>query len=126
MVVFTLTDAEVTARRQFTIRLVTSGGDASRPLTLHISDLRITTAAPLPGAAVAQAYAPVPLAAAGGTGAGTYGWKVEGLPNGLTCDAAGALGGTPTAGTAGTVQVKITVTDGDGATAIATLPLTIT
>src|ERR1035438_9465412 len=126
MVVFTLTDAEVTARRQFTIRLVTSGGDASKPLTLHISDLRITTAAPLPGATVGQAYGPVQLAAAGGTGAGTYGWKVEGLPNGLTGDATGALGGTPAAGTAGTVQVKITATDGDGATATATLPLTIT
>lgn len=119
MVVFRLTDAEVSARRQVTIRLVTTGGDVSKPLTLYVSDLHITTLA-LPDGQVGRPYT-AQLGAAGG--APPYSWGADGLPNGLTCSAAGTLAGQPAA--AATVPVNITVADHDGAPVVKSLQLTI-
>jgi len=123
-VVFVLGDAEVTERRGFMVRLVSTGGDLSKPLTLHVSDLRLTTQN-LPNGVVAAAYGPVHMAATGG--AGSNKWSATGLPQGLTLDpATGVLAGQPEAGTQGAFPVVVTVEDADGARASGTLPLTIT
>ncbi|NTW97353.1 MAG: hypothetical protein HGB28_02255 [Oscillochloris sp.] len=80
------------------------------------SDLRITTASPLPAGLVDAPYS-VTFAAAGGTP--PYTWAVapdSALPPGLILDpASGALSGTPT--TAGAFGFRIQVTDSDGSTA---------
>ncbi len=61
------------------------------------------------GAAYSQAFA-----ASGG--AGPYTWAVSGgaLPGGLTLSAAGALSGTPAAGSEGTASFAVTATDANG------------
>ena len=89
------------------------------PLTLYVSDLRITTT-DLPAGQVGHTYT-AQLTAVGG--AAPFSWSADGLPGGLTCSATGTLAGQPAA--AATVQVSITVTDRDGAPVVKSLPLTI-
>ncbi|MEO8025568.1 MAG: hypothetical protein ABI823_03815 [Bryobacteraceae bacterium] len=55
----------------------------------------LNSAVPLPVGGVSNAYGPVTLSVAGGTG-GPYNWSATGLPVGLTLSTTGVLSGTPT------------------------------
>ncbi len=86
------------------------------------SPLAITTTS-LPGATVSSAYS-TSLAASGGTS--PYSWALGSssvLPAGLSLSGAGVISGTPSA--AGTSSLVVTVTDGSGGTASATLSLDV-
>jgi hypothetical protein len=67
----------------------------------------------LPNGTVGVAYS-ASLSASGGSG--NYSWTVNGLPPGVTANAAGAISGTPT--TAGAYTVSATVTDTSVAAAV--------
>jgi hypothetical protein len=125
-VIFVLTDTEVATRRSFTIQLVSKSGGQSKPLTLHVSDLALTTQN-LPNVTVGAAYGPVQMAATGGTGAGTYKWVATGLPKGIALNRdSGELGGQAEPNTQGVFHVVVVVQDADGANASRTFPLTVT
>lgn len=100
------------------------GGSTTGSVALTIADYDpvVITTATLPSGMEAVAYDQT-LSASGGRG-GPYTWAaVSGLPAGLTLSAAGRLSGTPTA--AGTTQLEITATDGDGRTASKTFSIRI-
>ena len=74
----------------------------------------------LPAGTVGKAYS-VTLGATGGVS--PYTWSASGLPSGLSMSSAGTVSGAPT--TAGTQIAALTVKDSTGATASASLSLTI-
>jgi Zn-dependent protease len=88
---------------------------ATKQLSLTVAaQLAITTASPLPAAAVGVAYSQQ-LVSTGGTGAITWGLTVgAALPAGMTLSTAGLLAGTPTTG--GTFVFSVTATDSGGQT----------
>jgi hypothetical protein len=99
----------------FTIQVTDSvSATATEQFTISITNLAITTSAPLPVATVGTSYSQA-LAADGGTP--PYTWALTGgaLPAGLALSSAGAVSGTPTA--AGTFQFTATVTDSASGTA---------
>lgn len=88
---------------------------ASATFSMTISPgISITTATTLPYAYQGTAYAPITLAATGGSGAPyTWTWAAAGgssLPAGLSLSTAGVISGTPTA--SGTFTIAITAKDG--------------
>ncbi len=89
------------------------------PAVTVTAPLAISTAS-LPGGTAGTAYSAT-LAATGGVP--PYTWSASGLPSGLSMSSAGMIGGTPAA--AGTQMASMTVTDSTGATASASLSLTI-
>jgi large repetitive protein len=99
-------------------------------LTVTYATLSVTTTA-LPNGVLNAVYAPLTLAATGGSNSSanyTWSWAAasgSSLPAGLVLSPAGVISGTPTAG--GTFSVVITVADSVSKTnASATLPITIT
>lgn len=82
--------------------------------------LRVTTAS-LTDATEDQAYGPVSLSAAGGSGG--YQWDGVSIPTGMSLSAGGSLSGTPTVPGATTVVAR--VTDSNGASVVGHIALTI-
>ncbi len=90
-----------------------NGKTATATLQLVIGAAVAVTTTSLPDAIVGTAYEAT-LAAEGGTT--PYNWAVQGIPDGLTVDAAtGVLSGTPT--TEGSYALTVTVTDANSRTA---------
>ncbi len=87
---------------------------------LSPGDLLSVLTSSLPDGTVGNVYSAT-LSARGGTA--PYDWTATGLPPGLTLSSSGALAGIPTS--VGTYSVRFTVTDYKGATAEATIPLTV-
>ncbi len=102
-----------------TVILTLSGGQVTAIATTG-GALAVSTTS-LPAATVGSAYSTA-LAATGGSGADTW-TGVGSLPQGLSLTSAGVLSGTPS--TAGTYAIAVQVTDGSGATATASLSLTV-
>lgn len=102
-----------------------SGKTATQTYTLTVnSPLTITGPASLPSGTVGAAYPGATVAVSGGSGVYTY--SATGLPSGLTISStSGAISGTPAAGTAGTDNVVVTVTDSSSNTTTKTYSLTI-
>jgi len=94
------------------------GATATKTLPLTILDQTLGFAPALPVGTVGTAY----TAALNATGFGPFTYSATGLPVGLAVGGA-AIKGTPTA--AGTFSVVLTATDAAGATATATVSLTI-
>jgi len=80
------------------------------------------TSTTLPSWTVGRPYPNTQVATSGGTA--PFKWTITGLPSGLQASSAGAITGTPN-GAPGTANVNVSLTDAAGATATATLPLTI-
>jgi len=100
------------------------------PITIAYPTLKVTTGS-LPNGVLSATYAPVTLAASGGSdNTANYSWtwaaaSGSSLPAGLSLSTAGVISGKPTAG--GSLSVVITVADSVSKTnASATLPITIT
>jgi len=87
---------------------------ATKPLSIVVAGISITTAPALPNASLNVSYSQT-LAAAGGTP--PYTWALTGgaLPKGLALSTAGVITGTPTA--TGTFQFTVTATDSAANTA---------
>jgi alpha-tubulin suppressor-like RCC1 family protein len=107
-----------------TITVTDSGGATAQAiLALTVAASVHITTTDLPNGVVGTTYAETTLTAADGNSA-SYAWSSTTLPAGLTLSTAGTITGTPTE--AGTFKdVKVTVTDTDGATAEATYTITI-
>ena len=97
-----------------------AGAKASQTYALAVLPASLVVTGALPGGIVGVAYS-AGLSATGGTA--PYTWTATGLPPGLSAAAAGSIAGTPTAD--GSFSVGVTVTDAKGATASASLSLTI-
>jgi hypothetical protein len=82
----------------------------NRGFTLNVYAVRFTTGGMLPNGAQGSSYAPVTLAAAGGTGGYSYAMTGGGLPAGLTLASSGVISGTPTNFNS-TWDFQVTVTD---------------
>ncbi|MCU1330654.1 MAG: hypothetical protein JWN34_6024, partial [Bryobacterales bacterium] len=96
-------------------------GPSSIAVVPVLGPLTISTPS-LPSSVVGQAYGPVTLQAAGGSGRFT--WSATGLPPNLQLSTAGSLSGSPTS--SGTFTVRISVTDGlTGSGATTNLAITI-
>jgi proteasome lid subunit RPN8/RPN11 len=141
VVTFTLAKADATKAGDLQVQVVPASGVA-QVLTLKVSNptpatppaspttnppnppakLSVTTKS-LPEGATGMSYGPVRLTVSGG--AAPYKWKADGLPEGLTLDPTGELKGTPAAGSAGSHDINLTVSDKDGSEATAKLPLTV-
>ncbi len=112
-----------------TAHLYTSerGTEEQRPvfeIVVEVPDpVVVTTASPLPGGTVGEAYPATQLQATGGVG--DYTWTVTdgALPGGLGLSPTGVLSGTPTED--GTFDFEVTATDEDGSSGSADLSLTI-
>jgi putative flippase GtrA len=93
------TPAEIVANRSLTFRVTDSGSpaqNATKTLTLTIAPAPVTiTTAALPDGQVGTAYS-LALAATGGIAPLTWSLTAGTLPTGMTFNAAGVLGGTPT------------------------------
>jgi large repetitive protein len=100
-----------------------TGKTASMNYSLVVNaPLTISGPASLPSGTVGVAYTTT-VTASGGSG--VYTWSATGLPSGLSiASSTGAITGTPGAGTAGTTNVVVTVTDSNSATATKTYSLT--
>ena len=94
-------------------------GTASFSAVIAGPTLTVSTTS-LPAGALTATYSAT-LAATGGSA--PYTWTVTGLPNGLSASSSGAITGTPTA--LGVFTVSVTVKDSVGATAPASLSLTV-
>jgi hypothetical protein len=107
----------------FTVQVIDSSSvTATKPLSITVSPPQLTiVTTSLPNPTVGTAYSQS-LSAGGGTGG--YRWSLASgsLPQGLALNAAGAIGGTPSA--PGTVSFTVQVTD--SSFTIATKPLTLT
>ncbi len=90
-----------------------NSGSSGSSLTVAPPPLAITTGSALTGGMEGKAYA-AQLTASGGTS--PYSWTATGLGSGLVLSAAGAISGTPAAGSAGAIAFQATVTDADGTT----------
>jgi len=101
------------------------GFTAAKPLSIRIhSPPMIMTAATLPVGVVDVPYGPALIEVTGGAPPLTYDVTDGGLPLGVTLDpVTGQLSGTPTQ--TGSFEFEVTVTDGSGATAIASFTLVI-
>ncbi len=100
-----------------------NGAVASKAYSLQVNAApSITAPATLPGWAIlAGAYPSTTMTATGGTG--SYAWSAVGLPPGVTISPAGVISGTPsTAGTYGSIAVRVT----DSVGVSVTLPYSIT
>jgi len=110
----------------FTVQVKDSTGRSATKdfvLTIQAAPLLITTASPLPGGYVGQAYSQT-LAASGGVAPHTWGLAEGTLPAGLTLAASsGRISGTPTA--VGTSSFAIAVTDSARKTATKAFTLSI-
>ena len=98
------------------------GATATRPLTLQITTLAITTIT-LPQGTLGSAYVQT-LQSSGGAAPITWNVSVGTLPPGLTLNSSGVISGTPTA--QGSQTFTVTATDALGATATRPLTLQIT
>jgi uncharacterized repeat protein (TIGR03806 family) len=101
----------------------TVGASATRSLTLTVIDvLTITTTDPLPGTTVGRPTTRN-LAVTGGTA--PYAWAITSgsLPAGMTLASNGTISGTPS--TAGIRTITVRVDDNTGASASATVSLTV-
>jgi hypothetical protein len=100
-----------------------SAATATRTFTLAVNPakLQVTTIS-LSSGQVGQSYSAT-LAANGGTM--PYTWTASGLPAGVTVNASGAIGGTPTKAGNYTVKVKVTDSAGSPQAASATFPVSI-
>jgi Putative Ig domain len=110
----------------FTIQTVDGDGSlaTSGPLTIHISNLSITTTSPLPNGTGGTPYS-LQFQASGGTA--PYSWALatgSTLPAGLTLSSTGLLSGTPT--TQGATNFSVTVTDSDAPPASVTQSFSLT
>ncbi|BBI32273.1 choice-of-anchor I family protein [Cohnella abietis] len=98
----------------------------SKALTLAVAqaiDNLVITSTSLPTATIGQPYL-VNVSVTGGNAPLTF--TATGLPSGLTIDAAtGLITGIPAEGKAGTIKVKVTVTDNASFVKTADLPLTV-
>jgi hypothetical protein len=109
-----------------TVTVTDSGGpsngqSAQANYTLTINSLPAITTASLPPGRLQLPYSTTVAATNGVT---PYTWVATGLPSGLSINpSAGVISGTPT--TAGTSSVLVTVSDSNGQSAQATLPLQI-
>jgi|HubBroStandDraft_1064217.scaffolds.fasta_scaffold01291_11 hypothetical protein len=108
----------------FTVQLTDATGvTAKQALTLTIvTNLRISTASPLPSGEVSVAYSQT-LTATGGTSPYTWSVIAGALPQGVTLAAGGSLSGTPSA--AGAFSFTVQVTDSNHVTASTAFALTI-
>lgn len=100
-----------------------AGNTATRTFTLSVSPrpLSITSETQLPVGAIGEPYS-FALAASGGVP--PYSWSANGLPSGLTLDAAtGLISGAPRA--AGALLFTVTLTDSAGARVTALFRITI-
>jgi uncharacterized protein (TIGR03437 family) len=103
----------------------TSGKMASMSYTLVVnSPLTVSGPGSLPTGTVGAVYPGATITATGGSTVDTF--SATGLPNGLTINSTtGAISGTPAAGTAGTDNVVVTVTDSSSNAATKSYTLTI-
>lgn len=104
------------------------GNKASATFSMTISPgISITSATALPYGYQGAVYAPITLAATGGSGAPyTWTWAAasgSSLPAGLSLSSAGVISGTPTAG--GTFSIAITAKDGASNTKTVNFSLTV-
>jgi len=107
---------------QIKITAVNPDGGASNAVTLHISDLAITSAS-LPDGKVGEPYAAT-MTASGG--AQPYKWSLVTSPAWLSIDEkSGDLKGTPAAADAKATQVTVKVVDKDGSAAAKSLDLKV-
>lgn len=91
---------------------------------ITLATLNITGPEPLPSGTVGVAYNPKQLTATGGSGGYTF--SATGLPAGMGVHStAGALGGTPAAGSQGVYNPQFRVTDSSSATTTWTQSLVI-
>lgn len=112
-ITFTLKPDDITTPRQIKVTALNPDGSASTAVTLHVSNLAITTGNPL-GDATAEADYQATLTASGG--ATPYKWSLVAPPKWLSLDAAaGTLKGKPTKQDVTNSKVTVKVEDKDGA-----------
>jgi hypothetical protein len=81
------------------------GTSAALTQGVNYPPLLITTSS-LPNGAVGQPYGPVSMAASGGSGA--YSWSASGLPQGLSLSSTGAISGSSSVPSSGSVSIIVT------------------
>ncbi|MEI9971262.1 MAG: putative Ig domain-containing protein [Ignavibacteriota bacterium] len=107
----------------FTVQVVDgSSAKATAQLSIAVTAGLSVSTSSLPGGVVGVAYSQS-LAAAGGTGGYTWTLTAGAPPAGLTLNASGTIGGTPT--TAGTANFTVQVVDGSSAKATANFSIAI-
>jgi hypothetical protein len=115
-----LQPSDVSTPRDLAVTVVTPDGSISPPSTLHVSNLDVATASPLPARVVAAPYAQT-LVATGGVQ--PYSWVLSGAPAWLGINpSTGALTGTPPNAGPDNFDVQVTDTTGASTTKKLVLP----